>query len=731
MRRIILIFTIVTFLTGGFSVSELPAQKVHLPAPGTIVHLSSNFQPPLLRGIKIHPKDPLKFDFVLDQGQDASGLQNESLKLLKYFLAALTVPDNDLWVNLSPYEKDRIVSENFGQTEMGRDLLAQDYLLKQITASLIYPEDAIGREFWKRVYAQASAKFGTDVSVNTFNKVWIVPEKADIYENAKTGAVYIVAASLKVMLEEDYMASKKNPLLSGASSGVKANDIIREVIIPQLTREVNYGKSFLQLRQVYHSLILAAWYKKKLKNSIFSKAYRGQNKVAGIQIEDLKEKEVIYEHYLQAFKKGVYNYVKDEKDPVTLKRTPRKYFSGGAELRVVPLTSVDAAQVVPLKNPAMQMEVNIRPADAAMAKIDDETVRFDQHKHDLANVAGGIAGHIGVLQSTLRLIEANRRDGKNSGRSLGTLEDIDNDGIEDLRDQLSDSGNQFREISKQLTEPMPVNQTAYYSKMRDQYEIFYGTINKAIENYKELTHIRRHNYFKVMLDEMRSYLSFLSQGKYDLTVAEKQPADLNTAIRLTRFMYVKYEFNLAPDVGVLSVDLFKFKQAMRNLYKNAANAGASKIIVDTKRKDDQIFITISDNGPGIAPEILPKVFDLYFTTKPKGEGTGLGLYNVKQIIEAHGGRISVQSTLGEGTTFEIILPAVDRAMREEGFKGGIDFNTDELNLNVKNGGRSYEYQADPAVIEQIQKAPGFVPVIIRIKPLKDIRLFLGLSSTVL
>ena len=55
----------------------------------------------------------------------------------------------------SPYEKDRIIPQSFGLTEMGRDLLAEDYMLKQITASLIYPEDEIGKKFWKRIYEEA------------------------------------------------------------------------------------------------------------------------------------------------------------------------------------------------------------------------------------------------------------------------------------------------------------------------------------------------------------------------------------------------------------------------------------------------------------------------------------------------------------------------------------------------------------------------------------------------
>src|SRR5476649_526079 len=151
---------------------------------------------------------------------------------------------------------------------MGRDLLAEDYMLKQITASLIYPEDAIGKKFWKRVYEEASKKFGTtNIPVNTFNKVWIVPEKAVVYENAKAGTAYVVEATLKVILEEDYLALQRNMPVRNGTDSIGAN-IVREIVIPELTKEVNRGKNFFQLRQVYNSLILAAWYKRKIKDSV-------------------------------------------------------------------------------------------------------------------------------------------------------------------------------------------------------------------------------------------------------------------------------------------------------------------------------------------------------------------------------------------------------------------------------------------------------------------------------
>jgi len=330
------------------------AQEFRLPAPGVMVRLSLPFNPPILKGLKVHPDNPFRFEFILDKGSSAAPLKAEATKLIKYFLASLTIPEKDLWVNLSPYEKNRIIPQSFGLTEMGRDLLAEDYMLKQITASLIYPERETGKKFWKRVYEEAAKKFGTtNIPVNTFNKVWIVPEKAVVYENAKAGTAYIVESKLKVMLEQDYLSLSKHANVGvaegRASRGQDPNismlgcQIVREIIIPELTKEVNEGKNFAQLRQVYNSLILATWYKKKIKESILAEVYENKNKTAGVQyastvipgqagIHYKNDVETIYRRYLQAFKKGVYNYIKEEFDPITQQVISRKYFSGGMNI---------------------------------------------------------------------------------------------------------------------------------------------------------------------------------------------------------------------------------------------------------------------------------------------------------------------------------------------------------------------------------------------------------------
>jgi len=366
------------------SLGPLPAARAdefHLPLPGAMVHVSPEFNPPLLKGIKVHPDNPFQFEFILDQGDSFSQqeqLKTQATKLIKYFLASLTIPDNDLWVNLSPYEKNRIIPPSFGLTEMGRDLLAEDYMLKQITASLIYPEGEIGKKFWKLIYEKAYKEFGTtNIPVNTFNKVWIVPEKAVVYENAQAGTAYVVESKLKVMLEEDYLSMQKHAGVGGVNKSSEhrlASSIIRQVVIPELTKEVNQGQNFAQLRQVYNSLILATWYKKKIKDSILAQVYENRKKVAGVGYANNLNIEAIYQRYLQAFKKGAYNYIKEDQDPVTQETIPRKYFSGGADL-----INMNAAMSINSRNPVLNnidhdeiVRINLRtakPIDNAMLSL--------------------------------------------------------------------------------------------------------------------------------------------------------------------------------------------------------------------------------------------------------------------------------------------------------------------------------------------------------------------------
>jgi len=345
IKQSICILIIVTFLSVQICPITHAQSVLNLPAPGTMITTSPAFNPPIMRGISIDPQNPFQFDFIIDVGDEKlkdESLKEESTKLIKYFLASLTVPEDEMWVNLSPYEKDRIIPNSFGQTEMGRDLLAQDYMLKQLTASLMYPEEDLGNEFWNKVYEKATRLYGTtEIPVNTFNKVWIVPEKAVVYANGTN--VFVLDSRFKVMLEEDYLAldsnvgSTKHGLgditkdeiesINGVSS-----EIIRELLIPEIEKEVNEGKNFAKLRQIYNSMILATWYKKNLKKGLLGQLYVDKSKTKGIDLKDDEINQKIYSQYVEAFERGVFDFIKEDYDETTQEIIPRKYFSGGADL---------------------------------------------------------------------------------------------------------------------------------------------------------------------------------------------------------------------------------------------------------------------------------------------------------------------------------------------------------------------------------------------------------------
>ncbi len=338
------------------------SQTIYLPNFG----LTPPFQPPVLRGMTVHPENPLLFDFIVDRGQDKIGndlLKDESTKLIKYFLTSMTIPDKDAWVNLSPYEKDRIIPDALGQTEMGRQMLEQDYVLKQLAASLTNPDTELGKKYWDEVNKAKTLDVGgwtlektasvQPPATSDFNKVWIVPDGATVVE--KDGFAYITESKLTVMLDEEYQAVCADSTVgaycntplqknTGSSAVSISTQVFRQRILPKLIEEVNTGKNFAATRQVYQSVILAAWYKRALKDSLLGRIYADKSKIAGVEtdVKDIKQK--VYEQYLEAFKKGAYNVIKEE-DGLDGELIPRKYFSGGEglsfEFSSTPLTVTD------------------------------------------------------------------------------------------------------------------------------------------------------------------------------------------------------------------------------------------------------------------------------------------------------------------------------------------------------------------------------------------------------
>lgn len=117
-----------------------------------------------------------------------------------------------------------------------------------------------------------------------------------------------------------------------------------------------------------------------------------------------------------------------------------------------------------------------------------------------------------------------------------------------------------------------------------------------------------------------------------------------------------------PDYSlpVIKLDANILKQILLNIVMNALQAmeeEGGKLLVETRMAgEDGVCIIITDNGPGIPEHVISHIFDRYYTTKKAGEGTGLGLFVTKNLVEHLGGTIQVSSRCGGGTTFTVTLP---------------------------------------------------------------------------
>jgi signal transduction histidine kinase len=114
--------------------------------------------------------------------------------------------------------------------------------------------------------------------------------------------------------------------------------------------------------------------------------------------------------------------------------------------------------------------------------------------------------------------------------------------------------------------------------------------------------------------------------------------------------------NEATEGPVTYLDATKIEHVIGSIIKNAIHAIPEKgtIQIQSCVNDSNLEISIADSGTGIPPEIMPKIFSPLVTTKAKGMGMGLAI--CKRIVEAHGGKINVESSVGKGTTFKVTLP---------------------------------------------------------------------------
>jgi hypothetical protein len=281
------------------------------------------------------------FKIILDKGNvkelNDKTIEETSKELLNYFFVGLSLPNGSFWVNLRPDSPDNIIDESLAQTEIGRILLEADLQLKKDTALATSPQTPEGKNYWDKLYQKAEELFGQEnITIPTLTRPWIVPDEILIQESQDSA--YIYKATLKVMLEQDYL--KDSVTYSFRDSRLKelneySSQLIRESIIPKITKEINSSKRYAKLRQVYYSLIFAQWFKKQFagKNGVYP-TFIDSRDLNNLTTWQPYSKEYYFQEYQKSFKDGEYNVKEPRYTPYG--QIIRSYFSGGVAIQETP-----------------------------------------------------------------------------------------------------------------------------------------------------------------------------------------------------------------------------------------------------------------------------------------------------------------------------------------------------------------------------------------------------------
>jgi two-component system NtrC family sensor kinase len=172
------------------------------------------------------------------------------------------------------------------------------------------------------------------------------------------------------------------------------------------------------------------------------------------------------------------------------------------------------------------------------------------------------------------------------------------------------------------------------------------------------------------LSEMKTQLARLDNLVQDylslarLSTIQRTPTDVGAEVMvITQEMAetlaahgITFQTEGLAQLGTIALHQHTFRRALLNLVQNAMDACPQGGVLTVRgwRSARQIQLEVCDTGIGIPAEHLPHIFEPLYTTKP--DSTGLGLYIVQEIVAAHDGQVSVQSTVGQGSTFTLTLP---------------------------------------------------------------------------
>ena len=259
----------------------------------------------------------------------------------------------------------------------------------------------------------------------------------------------------------------------------------------------------------------------------------------------------------------------------------------------------------------------------------DRMIAIIEQREKLANLGELVSGVAHEINNPLTFIASNLSNLKKfSSKILDFTQSIFD---MDIPDSIKDSINSKKE------------------------EMNYDYINQRIQSLIDRSLVGTDRMKKILMD-----IKTFSR----MAGTEHVMADINEAIEVTiELINFQFKDNIKVEtilglIPEIECNIEKLNQVFMNIIINAIHAIEleGNIKIETYEKDQKIFIEISDNGKGIPENVIPNIFNTFFTTKEKGKGTGLGLSICKNIIQQHNGNIDVHSKVGEGTTFTISLP---------------------------------------------------------------------------
>jgi two-component system NtrC family sensor kinase len=222
-------------------------------------------------------------------------------------------------------------------------------------------------------------------------------------------------------------------------------------------------------------------------------------------------------------------------------------------------------------------------------------------------------------------------------------------------------------VAHELNNPLMASQTILH--------VIEGELHQDCPNKDRLEVIRRCNErIARIVDHLRE---FSRQAKPELRLVDVN-VPVENALLITGQQLLDHQIHLerrlTQGLPPVMADPNQMEQVLLNLISNARDAldekeGAKELLIQTaleqRAGSSWVVVTVKDTGPGIPPEILDKVMEPFFTTKPVGRGTGLGLSLCFKIVEDHGGVLEIRSQVGVGTEVRVLLPAATHFAQEE------------------------------------------------------------------